>query len=99
MGLLKRTNEELVSDLKNGKITVSIYGLGHVGVPLTIAWLLAGAKAIGVDIDRNKVDAINSGRSPIKEPGAEEAISKFVSEGKLRATTDGREASLNSEVK
>jgi len=99
MGLLKRTNEELVSDLKNGKITVSIYGLGHVGVPLTIAWLLAGAKAIGVDIDRNKVDAINSGRSPIKEPGAEEAISKFVSEGKLRATTDGKEASLNSEVK
>ncbi len=99
MVLLKRTNDELVSDLKEGKITVSVYGLGHVGIPLTIAWLLAGAKVIGVDIDENKVRAINSGRSPIREPGTEEAISKFVSEGKLKAMTDGREASLKSEVK
>lgn len=99
MNLLKRTNEELMNDLKEGKITISTYGLGHVGVPLTIAWLLAGARAIGVDIDESKVKAINLGRSPIKEPGTDEAISKFVSEGKLRATTDGKEASFKSEVK
>ena len=88
-----------MNDLREGRITVSIYGLGHVGIPLTIAWLLAGAKAIGVDIDESKVKAINSGRSPIEEPGTNEAISKFVSEGKLRATTNGKEASLRSEVK
>ncbi|RLG53541.1 MAG: nucleotide sugar dehydrogenase [Thermoproteota archaeon] len=99
MNLLKRTREELIAHLKDGRITVSIYGLGHVGVPLTIAWLLAGAKAIGVDIDEKKVVEINKGKSPVREPGADEFISRFVSEGKLIATTNGKEASLRSEVK
>jgi len=99
MNLLKRTREELVAYLRDGRISVSVYGLGHVGVPLTIAWLLAGAKAIGVDIDERKIREINMGKSPIREPGTDEAISKFVSEGKLVATTDGEEASLRSEVK
>ncbi len=99
MNLLERTEEELKEDLRKGRITVSIYGLGHVGVPLAIAWLLAGANVIGVDVDEEKVSKINSGKSPIWEPGTDQAISKYVSEGRLKATLNGKEASLESEVK
>lgn len=57
---------------------VSVVGLGKLG--LCIAAVLAdrGFKVIGVDVDKAKVDAVNSGRSPIAEPGLDDLIRKNV---------------------
>jgi len=65
---------------------VSIVGLGKLG--LCVAAVLAdkGFKVIGVDVDKAKVDAINSGRSPIVEPGLDDLIRNNVD--KLEATTN-----------
>ena len=71
---------------------VCVFGLGYVGLPTAIVFAFKGFNVVGVDIDTNKVEAINSGRCYIKEPGLEELLREVVSRGLLRATTDAVEA-------
>jgi GDP-mannose 6-dehydrogenase len=77
---------------------LSIFGLGYVGCVSAACFAKAGNEVIGVDVNPLKVDIINSGRSPIVEPGIEEFIAEAVRENRLRATSDAREAVLDSDV-
>jgi len=43
--------------LRKGELVVSVYGLGYVGLALAAAWVQAGARVIGVDIDAVKVES------------------------------------------
>jgi len=99
MGVFMLNEIELRDKLVNGKITVAVYGLGHIGSPILAAWLLSGARGIGVDIDGRKVELLNKGMSPVKEPCLEEIFKRGREEGKLWATTNGVEASRRSDVK
>lgn len=45
---------------------IGIIGLGYVGLPLALHFAEAGTEVYGFDIDASKVDAINSGQSPIR---------------------------------
>jgi nucleotide sugar dehydrogenase len=100
MDIIHTSPESLKKSLKEGKITIAVYGLGHVGLGITAVWLRAGGKVIGVDINDEIVKSINSGVSPIKdEPGVPETIKKCVVDEKLEATTDGIRASKESDVK
>jgi len=99
MRVLGEAEDRLIEALGSGEITVSVYGLGYVGTPLMAAWLSAGARAIGVDIDEGRVAAVAVGRSPVDEPGVEEALREALASGRLRATTDGVMASRESDVK
>ena len=45
--------------------TVTIVGLGYVGLPLACLCAEKGYKVYGYDFDKNKVDLINRGISPI----------------------------------
>lgn len=51
---------------------------------------------IGVDLSPLKVEQLNSGRSPIVEPGMKELVDNAHSQGLLRATTDSADAVLQS---
>jgi UDP-N-acetyl-D-glucosamine dehydrogenase len=57
--------------LKNSKnklsITISVIGLGYVGLPLAISAAQSGYEVYGIDIDRVKVELIESGKSPIED--------------------------------
>ncbi len=99
MGIFELSEIELKDKLVNGKITVAVYGLGHIGSPILAAWLLSGARGIGVDIDKRKVELLNGGMSPVREPCLEEIFKRARGEGKLWATTNGMEASRESDVK
>lgn len=44
---------------------VAVVGMGYVGLPLALRFAEAGIKVTGIDIDKNKVDGLNSGRSHI----------------------------------
>jgi nucleotide sugar dehydrogenase len=91
---------EAMGKLKNGMLNVAIYGMGHVGLPLAIAWLHAGAFVIGVDKSVRVVEAINDGLNPVKdEPSLNEDVKRYVLEGRFKATIDGVEASRKSELK
>ena len=77
---------------------VSVFGLGYVGCVSAASFAGDGHHVIGVDVNADKVEAINAGRSPIVEPGLDELLSRCASEGRLRATTDTAEAIRESEV-
>ncbi len=77
---------------------VSVFGLGYVGSVSAASFAADGHHVVGVDVNADKVAAINAGRSPIVEPGLEEALGRTVAEGRLRATTDTAEAVRNSDV-
>jgi GDP-mannose 6-dehydrogenase len=57
-----------------------------------------GHEVVGVDVNADKVAAINEGRSPIVEPGLDALLSRCASEGRLRATTDTADAVRDSDV-
>jgi len=77
---------------------ISIFGLGYVGTVCSACLAREGHHVIAVDINRNKVDIISRGRSPIIEKDLEHLIAEGVEEAMLSATTDGSEAILNSDV-
>ncbi|MCX8169157.1 MAG: nucleotide sugar dehydrogenase [Candidatus Methanomethylicia archaeon] len=94
------SDEKIFEVLNRGEVNIAVYGLGRIGLPLAIAWLRAGQRVLGVDVNRNIVDKINIGLSPIlDEPLIPEYLSMFVKLGKFKATTDLIEASKLCEVK
>lgn len=77
---------------------ISIVGTGYVGIVTGACFAHLGHDVIMVDTVREKVDAINAGRSPIYEKGLEEIIREEVRRGRLKATTNLREAVLFTEI-
>ena len=77
---------------------ISVFGLGYVGAVSAACFAKEGHEVIGVDVSQTKVDIINAGSSPIVEEGISEMTDEMVAEGRLRATTDIREAIENSDV-
>jgi len=71
---------------------ISIFGLGYVGAVCAGCLSARGHEVVGVDISSTKIDLINSGKSPIVEPGLEDLLAQGIRTGKLRGTTDFAEA-------
>ncbi|MDW8035537.1 MAG: nucleotide sugar dehydrogenase [Candidatus Korarchaeum sp.] len=99
MPVMDQSPSQLKKNLRSGKITVAVYGIGHVGASILAAWISAGARGIGVDKDEKKIKALEKGESPVDEPCLTEIFKKAKSEGKISATIDGKFASMNSDVK
>ena len=70
---------------------ITVFGLGYVGSVVSACLAQDGHDVTGVDLDVNKVSSINNSKSPIVEPGLEEAIAKAVGAGRLRARTSAEE--------
>jgi GDP-mannose 6-dehydrogenase len=77
---------------------VAIFGLGYVGTVTAAGLASQGHEVVGVDVERSKVAAINQGESPVVEPGVDRLVAQAVSAGRLRATTDVREAMEEAEI-
>ena len=77
---------------------VSVFGLGYVGCVSAAAFAADGHTVVGVDVNPDKVAAINAGRSPIVEPGLDELLARGTAEGRLSATTDTGAAIRDTEV-
>jgi UDP-N-acetyl-D-glucosamine dehydrogenase len=72
---------------KSPETRVAIVGLGYVGLPLSLQFARSGVGIVGLDIDPEKVDALNNGRSYIKHIPSE-IIAEQVEANRLQATTD-----------
>jgi len=77
---------------------LSVFGIGYVGCVSAACFAKEGHDVTGVDVNPTKVGIINSGNSPIVEPGIGELMQEAVASGRLRATTNAAEAVNNSEV-
>jgi UDP-N-acetyl-D-mannosaminuronic acid dehydrogenase len=67
--------------------TISVVGLGYIGLPTAAMFASRKKQVIGVDINQHAVDTINAGRIHIVEPELDAMVKKAVDEGFLRATT------------
>jgi len=67
--------------------TVSVIGLGYIGLPTAAMFASRKVKVIGVDINQHAVDTINQGCIHIVEPELDMVVHAAVTEGFLRATT------------
>jgi UDPglucose 6-dehydrogenase len=76
--------------------TVTVVGLGKLGAPMAACLAAKGYVVIGVDVDAEKVAALNQGRAPVFETGLDELVASC--EGRLTATTDLEEAVRRSSL-
>ncbi len=98
MDIMEQHEEEIVNDIKGGRLTISIIGLGRMGLPIACLFADTGAKVIGVDINKKIVDLINNGKSPISGEGLEPLIEKYSKNGRLYATDRVNDATSKSDV-
>ncbi|CAE6881123.1 Belongs to the UDP-glucose GDP-mannose dehydrogenase family [Vibrio sp. B1FIG11] len=67
--------------------TISVIGLGYIGLPTAAMFASRKKKVIGVDVNQHAVDTINQGKIHIVEPDLDMIVSAAVSEGYLKAST------------
>lgn len=84
---MQNMKELLLAKIKNKEIKVGVVGLGYVGLPLAVEKAKAGFETKGFDVQKEKVDMVNSGHNYIGDV-VDSDLSKLVKEGKLSATTD-----------
>lgn len=66
--------------------TLSMIGLGYIGLPTATLFASRRKKVIGVDVNPHAVDTINQGRIHIVEPELDMLVQAAVHGGYLRAT-------------
>ena len=76
---------ELLDKIREHRARPGIIGLGYVGLPLAVEFARAGFRAVGIDVDQRKVDAVNAGTSYIVDTSSEE-VASLVATGRIPRT-------------
>ncbi|MFV8386979.1 UDP-N-acetyl-D-mannosamine dehydrogenase [Vibrio parahaemolyticus] len=72
--------------------TISVIGLGYIGLPTAAVIASNNIRVVGVDVNQEAVDTINQGKIHIVEPGLEELVNTAVKDGYLSAHTTPEKA-------
>ena len=72
---------------KNKSAKIGVIGLGYVGLPLIMAFINKNFQVYGFDIDKKKIDDLNSGRSYIKQISSKTIMNCVLSK-QFRPTSD-----------
>ena len=72
--------------------TVSVIGLGYIGLPTAAVLACHGVRVFGCDIKEPTVAAVNQGHLPFVEPDLADHLRKAVDSGLLTAATDVHDA-------
>ncbi|MEZ9753809.1 UDP-N-acetyl-D-mannosamine dehydrogenase [Vibrio cyclitrophicus] len=67
--------------------TISVVGLGYIGLPTAAMFASRKKKVIGVDVNQHAVNTINRGEIHIVEPDLDMLVSAAVQQGYLKAVT------------
>jgi UDP-N-acetyl-D-glucosamine dehydrogenase len=76
---------ELKDKIRDHSAKAGVVGLGYVGLPLAIEMAHTGFQVTGIDLVKEKVDAVNSGVSYVPDIGSE-VLRSIVSANRMRAT-------------
>lgn len=69
-------------------MNIAVVGIGYVGLVSSACFAEMGVNVICVDVDKEKIIQLQSGKIPIYEPGLDEMVVRNVSAGRLLFTTD-----------
>ena len=91
--------EDVLKSLESQTLRVCVVGIGRIGLPTALSFAKSGLDTIGVDINENLVQNINSGNFPLKdEPGYQEIFDNAIKNKKFSATTKIEDAVSNSDL-
>ena len=75
---------------------ISVIGCGHLGATHAACMASIGHEVVGVEIDEEKTELLNSGRAWFHEPGLDAMIAGNIAAGRLRFTTSIAEAARSA---
>ncbi len=79
--------------------TVTVVGLGKIGLPLALQFAGSGATVLGADTNPDVVEQVNAGQEPFPgEHDLQRRLSEAIEAGTLCATTDTTAAVADSDV-
>lgn len=67
---------------------IAVFGAGYVGLVAAACFADSGNTVVTIDINQERIDALNQGMIPIYEPGLSEMITRNLGEGRLSFTSD-----------
>lgn len=83
---------------ENARPSIAIVGLGYVGAVSAACLARMGCLVIGVDVNPDKVSAIQSGRAPLLEAGLPSLVLEGIKSGRLSASADLATAVAASDI-
>ena len=84
--------DDLIARFRNHEASIGVIGLGYVGLPLSLAVCEAGFRVRGFDINQERVDRLNGGRSPLRHID-EAKIAAARRDDRFAATSESRQLS------
>jgi len=90
--------QDLPSKIRDGKASVAVIGLGRVGLPLALAFARSGLRVVGVDVDAQRVSAVNKGDMPFFYPEVQRWLKEALAKGAFAASTPSKETIEHSDV-
>ncbi len=98
----KLTNNDtanLKQELESGNLTVTVIGIGRIGLPTALSFANAGIPTIGVDINSELIAKIQKGIYPLNdEPEFAKIFESVIKRKKFEVTTDIKQAVPKSNI-
>jgi len=94
--LLRRQPDGDMQSRRVMPTSVSVIGMGKLGAPMAAAMAARGIRAIGVDSDAAKVEAIERGMPPVFEPRLAETLN--LAQGRLTSTQSIEDSVRDSDI-
>ena len=78
--------------------SISVIGLGRVGLPLALSFADRGVSVLGVDHDPAVLAALRAGRMPFHEAGTQELLERVLSGGRLELAERAADAARAEDI-
>ena len=92
-------NSQIQAHLTSNSLKVGIVGIGRIGLPTALCFANSGFETIGIDINTELVNMVNSGDYPLKdEPEFDKIFEVVMHQKKLVATTNISKAVLECDI-
>lgn len=78
--------KELLQRAKEKDLTITILGMGYIGLPTAIVFAKAGFTVKGFDVNKKVIETLKAGHIHIVEPSLQEAFEEALKSGRLIPT-------------